>query len=83
MRDSDGQERITAHKRRRFIPSYKDQTTLVEHTVVQGDRFDNIAARSVGDPTQFWHICDANDVLQPEELTDDIGRVIEIKAPKI
>ena len=83
MIDSDGQERIIAYKRRRFIPSDKDQTTLVEHTVVQGDRLDNIAARYVGDPTQFWRICDANDVLQPEELTDDIGRVIEIKAPKI
>ena len=37
----------------------------------QGDRLDNIAARYLGDPEQFWRICDANGAMRPDELTDD------------
>jgi hypothetical protein len=56
-------------------------TTLAEHTVTQGDRLDNLAARYVGDPEQFWRICDANDVLRPEDLTEEAGRAIRIGLP--
>ena len=41
---------------------------LAEHVVVRGDRLDLIAAAYLGDPTQFWRICDANPVIHPEEL---------------
>ena len=61
--------RAISYKRRRSIPSGETMTTLVEHTVTQGDRLDNLAARYVGDPEQFWRICDANNVPRPEELT--------------
>jgi hypothetical protein len=73
----DGQERVIAYKKRRVIPSYEDQPTLAEHRVAEGDRLDNITARYLGDPTQFWRLCDANVVLTPEEL-EAIGRVIRI-----
>ena len=79
--DNGGEPRIISYKRRRIIPSGGAMTTLVEHTVVEGDRLDNLAARYVGDPEQFWRICDANDVLRPEELTGEIGRVIKITLP--
>ena len=75
--DSDGQERVIAYVRRRRIPSYEDQPTLARHRVEQGDRLDNVAARYLGDPTQFWRLCDANLVLKPEEL-EDVGRVIRV-----
>ena len=75
--DRDGRERVIAYKRRRVIPSYEDQPTLAEHRVAEGDRLDNVTARYLGDPTQFWRLCDANVVLKPEEL-EDIGRVIRI-----
>lgn len=81
--DSDGLPREIRYVRRRFIPSSAGLTTLVEHTVVQGDRLDNITTRYLGDPTQFWRVCDANDVLQPTELTDQIGSVITIALPKL
>jgi hypothetical protein len=68
--------------RRRIIPSSESLTTLVEHTVAQGERLDNITARYLGDPTQFWRVCDANDVLQPEEL-EETGRVFMIALPNI
>jgi hypothetical protein len=69
--------------RRRFIPSPNGATTLVEHTVTQGERLDNITARYLGDPTQFWRVCDANNVLQPNELTDKPGTRIKIALPKL
>ncbi len=78
--DADGQPRVIAYKRRRFIPSTEGTTTLVEHTVAQSDRLDNITARYLGDPTQFWRICDANTVLQPGEL-EELGRVVRIAVP--
>lgn len=81
--DSNGLPREIRYVRRRFIPSSAGLTTLVEHTVVQGDRLDNITARYLGDPTQFWRVCDANDVLQPAELTDEIGNVITIALPNL
>ena len=70
--------RVISYKRRRIIPSGETMITLGEHTVTQGDRLDNLAARYVGDPEQFWRICDANDVLRPEELTEEIGWTIKI-----
>lgn len=81
VRDSRGEPRVVSYKRRRFVPPGSSMTTLAEHTVLQGDRLDNLAARYVGDPEQFWRICDANDVLRPEELTDEVGRTLRIGLP--
>jgi nucleoid-associated protein YgaU len=48
------------------------------HTVRQGERLDTLAAQFLGDPTQFWRICDANDVLRPQDLTAVPGSVLRI-----
>jgi len=80
--DTDGQPRVLVYKRRRFVPSSAGMTTLLEHTFVQGDRLDNITARYLGDPTQFWRVCDANGVLQPAEL-EEVGQVIRIALPNV
>jgi hypothetical protein len=76
-----GEPRQIRYVRRRFLPPPDAGTTLVEHIVTQGDRVDNVTARYLGDPTQFWRICDANRVLRPNELTDEIGRIIRIAIP--
>jgi hypothetical protein len=68
--------------RRRFVPSPDRFALLQEHVVVQGDRLDNITARYVGDPEQFWRICDANDAMRPDELTETIGRRLRITLPE-
>jgi hypothetical protein len=75
---SDGATAEIRYVRRRFIPSYENATVLARHRVNQGERLDNIAARYLTDPRQFWLICDANYVLEPDQLTDTIGNVIEI-----
>ncbi len=81
--DSEGSTVEIRYVRRRFIPSNEGATVLVKHRVNQGERLDNIAARYLSDPRQFWLICDANDVLQPDELTDTIGNTIEITMPQL
>jgi hypothetical protein len=77
---ADGQERKIAYVQRRFIPDVTG-TTLVQHTVIQGDRLDNVTARYLGDPLQFWRVADANGVLRPEDLTEQPGKVIRIVLP--
>ena len=79
--DSRGEPRVISFKRRRFVPPGGTMTTLAEHLVTQGDRLDNLAARYVGDPEQFWRICDANDAMRPEELVEEVGRAIKIGLP--
>lgn len=81
IQNSRGEPRVVSYKRRRFVPPGNTMTTLAEHTVVQGDRLDNLAARYVGDPEQFWRICDANDAVRPEELTEKVGRIVRIGLP--
>ena len=74
---ADGTPVEVRYLRRRFIPPADDRAILLEHTFSQGERLDNITARYLGDPTQFWRVCDANVVLRPEEL-EQVGRVIRI-----
>ncbi|MGP1666428.1 MAG: LysM domain-containing protein, partial [Rhodanobacter sp.] len=66
---------------RRFVPAPENFALLQWHVVVQGERLDNITAKYLGDPEQFWRLCDANRALQPEELTDRIGRRLRITLP--
>ena len=55
---------------------------LQEHTSSQGERLDNIAAQYLGDPEQFWRLCDANGALRPGELTETVGRRLRITLPE-
>jgi hypothetical protein len=70
------------HLRRRFIPPPDRFHLLQEHTVTEGERHDTLAARFVGDPEQFWRLCDANGVLRPEELTETPGARVRITLPE-
>ena len=79
--DSDGLQRGLRHVQRRFIPPSEKMTAVVEHTIVAGERLNNIAARYIGDPAKFWIICDANGIMRPDELTDKPGRRIKISMP--
>ncbi len=76
------QGRTVVYLRRRFVPPPERFQMLQEHTVTQGERLDNIAARNLGDPERFWQICDANNAMRPEELTETIGRELRITLPE-
>jgi nucleoid-associated protein YgaU len=67
---------------RRFVPPPERFNTLGTHTVVAGDRLDNLAARYLGDPEQYWKLCDANGALRPDELVEAIGRSLRIALPE-
>lgn len=77
---ADGREE--PYVRRRFLP-LANPIPLSEHMVTQGERLDNITARYLGDPEQFWRVGDANNAMQPEALTaeDQIGRRLLIPVP--
>jgi hypothetical protein len=74
--------RPIAYLRRRFIPQPEQFSLLMEHTVVQGDRLDNVVAQYLGDPEQFWRVADANVALRPEELTATVGYRLRITFPR-
>lgn len=76
----DGQ--IVRYVARRFVPQPERFAPLGEHVVVQGDRLDNVTARYLGDPEQFWRLCDANRALRPDELTERVGRRLRITLPE-
>ncbi|HBY59766.1 MAG TPA: hypothetical protein DEH78_08070 [Solibacterales bacterium] len=82
VKDKHGRERVLVYKRRRFLPP-AGGATLLEHTFTQGERLDVITARYLGDPTQFWRIADANEVLRAEELTLVVGRRMKIPVPGV
>lgn len=70
------------YKRRRFLPRGEAMPLLVEVTVTQGDRLDLITARVLGDPEQFWRVCDANNAMNPADLTDEPGRTLRVALPQ-
>ena len=68
--------------RRRMVPPPERFALLQEHAVTEGERLDNLTNQYLGDPEQFWRLCDANGVLTPAELTSTIGRRIRITLPE-
>jgi hypothetical protein len=74
--------RMATFKRRRFLPSGRDMRLLAEITVTEGDRLDLLTSRTLGDPEQFWRVCDANDVLNPFEVMEEPGAVVRIAMPE-
>jgi len=75
----DGEEIV--YLTRRFVPSPEDLAQLQQHTVQQGDRLDLLAAHYLGDPELFWRLCDANRVLEPQELTETVARKLRVAMP--
>lgn len=72
------------HVRRRLLPRDPPVSVLAEHVVRQGDRIDNVTARYLADPEQYWRICDANGADRPPDLTaeDRLGAVVVVPVPE-
>lgn len=82
--DGTGGLREVRYLRRRFPPPPSTLQKLAEHPIARGDRLDLVTARYLGDPTQFWRVCDANLVIHPDELVarDRIGEQLRIPVPQ-
>jgi hypothetical protein len=68
--------------RRRFVPPPERYALLQWHEVRDGERIDQIAALYLGDPEQFWRLCDANRALQPQQLVAQPGQRLRITLPE-
>lgn len=77
---ADGQS--LPYLQRRLLPPSSSFSTLRQHLVLGGERLDNIAAQELGDPLLFWRLCDANDAMRPGDLTDTIGRRLDVTLPQ-
>jgi len=77
---ADGEQRV--YLRRRFLPPSSRFALLRLHLVADGERLDRIAAAELGDAEAFWRICDANDSMRPDALTEVVGRRLRITLPQ-
>jgi hypothetical protein len=79
---TDEYGRLVRYKLRRFIQPSTSMKVIHEVTVAAAnDRLDVISARTLGDPEQFWRICDSNDAFHPLDLTSEIGKRLQIAMP--
>ena len=78
-RQPDG--RAVPYVSRRFSPQGSTLPLLQETATVEGDRLDLIATRTIGDPEQYWRICDANDAMNPVDLILPVGRRLRVPVP--
>jgi nucleoid-associated protein YgaU len=73
---------MTTYLQRRYVPKPEAFAVIGQHTVVQGDRLDLLAAAYLGDPIVYWRLCDANGALAPDDLLAVIGRILKITLPQ-
>ena len=78
VKSKNGQGNNITYLKRRFVPQPERFSLLYKHTVLQDERLDNLSNQYYNDPEQYWKICDANEVLQPDELTWESGNKIQI-----
>lgn len=51
-------------------PRREKPLRLGVHVHRDGERLDHLAALYLQSPTEFWRICDVNDAMLPDSLTD-------------
>lgn len=66
---------------RRFTPPPEAFATLGYRIVAEGERLDQIAAETIGDPEAFWQLCEANGAVWAEEL-ERAGRELRLTLPE-
>ena len=59
-------------------PPPPSQSQLGLHRHRQGERLDHYAAMYLADATAFWRICEINDVMLPEALSE----ALEVAIPR-
>lgn len=80
---TDAAGRPVAFLRRRFVPPADRFPPAAVRQVGPGDRPDILAAEAFGDPELAWRLCDANGVLDPDELVRAPGRRVRIPGPDL
>ena len=52
------------------VPEAPQQTLRGYHLLKQGQRVDHLANAYLQNPTGFWRICELNDAMWPEAITE-------------
>lgn len=78
--DKNGRE--IGYLKRRFVPR-PGGYLMAQHRIEQGDRVDLLAAKYLGDPEQYWRICDINGAMEPGSLSDEIGGLVDIAVQNV
>ncbi len=74
--------RTVAYLTRRFAPQPSSFVLVREHVVTEGERLDQLAFRYLGDPEQYWRLCDANGAVRPDELVETVGARLRVTLPE-
>ncbi|MCD4724442.1 MAG: hypothetical protein K8R63_06320 [Bacteroidales bacterium] len=76
---------VTDHRGRSVnvvpVPSPPGDTMLGIHKMRQGQKIDHLAQKYLENPAGYWRICEINDVMLPESLTE--AQEIKIPVKKI
>jgi hypothetical protein len=75
-------DRQISYKRRRFLPQGETLPLLVELRTGRGDRLDLLAAKTIGDPLQYWRLADANNAMHPDDLTAEPDTSLRVPVPQ-
>ncbi|MFQ5525102.1 MAG: hypothetical protein ACE5GX_02465 [Thermoanaerobaculia bacterium] len=73
-----GDGRQIVYRARRLIPRNTGRQLLAETVVNTEDRPDLIANRALGQPEQFWQVCDSSAIMDPHEMTARPGRRLRV-----
>ena len=71
-----------AYTPRRFLPQRADIEIRTATRVGPGERLDQLATRTLGEPLQFWQICDANLAMDPFAIVERPGAWVAVPAPR-
>lgn len=61
------------------VPPEPAEGLLGYHVMKQGQRLDHLAHRYLRNPAGFWRICELNEAMLPEALSE----VLEIAIPRV
>lgn len=61
------------------VPEAPEEKLLGYHVRVQGQRLDHLAGYYLSDPAGFWRICELNEVMLPEALSEAREIAIPVK----
>lgn len=78
--------RVIVYLSRRFVPQPGSIPSQGQVTVQQSehDRLDLVTARTpIRQPELFWRIADANEAMNPFDLTRPAGRTLRVPAPQV
>lgn len=61
------------------VPPFPNERMLGIHKMRQGQRLDHLAHKYLDNPAGFWRICEINDVMLPEALSEAPEIIIPVK----